>query len=235
MGESFQFIDIILFALVAGFLILRLRSVLGRRDGHQGRAPDPFTPQPKAEPGNEKVVHLPDRGDRPIEPGTPTKAEGSLAADAAKSPLEIGLTQIAIADASFDPDGFLSGARIAFELVLNAFAAGDTEALKALLSPEVYGNFVESIEQRQAAGQRLETKLVAIKSSELVEAYMAGRTAHVTVGFVSQQISAVYDAGGNVVEGDATQVIEVVDTWTFARDTRSSDPNWALVATGTTD
>lgn len=233
MGEGFQFIDIILFALVAGFLILRLRNVLGRRDGHQGRAPDPFTPQPKAEPANEKVVHLPDRGDRPVDPGT--KAEGSAAPDVAKSPLEIGLTQIAIADPRFDPNGFLSGARIAFELVLNAFAAGDSEALKSLLSPEVYGNFVESIEQRQAAGHRLETKLVGIKSSDLVEAYMAGRTAHVTVGFVSQQISAVYDAGGNVIEGDPAEVIEVIDTWTFARDTRSSDPNWALVATGTTD
>jgi predicted lipid-binding transport protein (Tim44 family) len=235
MGESFQFIDIVLFALVAGFLILRLRSVLGRRDGHQGRAPDPFTPQPKAEPANEKVVHLPDRGDRPVDPVTATKVEGLLAPDVAKSPLEIGLTQIAIADSAFDPDGFLSGARIAFELVLNAFAAADSEALKPLLSPEVYGNFVESIQQRQAAGQRLETKLVGIKSSELVEAYMAGRTAHVTVGFVSQQISAVYDAGGKVVEGDPAEVIEVTDTWTFARDTRSSDPNWALVATGATD
>lgn len=235
MGEGFQFIDIILFALVAGFLILRLRSVLGRRDGHQSRAPDPFAPRPKPGASDEKVVHLPERPDRPAEEAGPRKSDAPLAANVAKGPLETGLTQIAIADPRFDPDEFVSGAKVAFELILNAFAAGDNDALKPLLSPEVYGNFAESIRQRQEMGQRLETKLVSLKSAELTEAYMAGRTAHVTVTFVSQQISAVYDANGNVVEGDPAHVLDVIDAWTFARDTRSSDPNWALVATGTTE
>ena len=236
MSEGFQFIDIILFALVAGFLILRLRSVLGRRDGHQGRAPDPFAPPPKADAAGEKVVQLPDRADRPADVAAIGKtADAPGLSRAAKAPLETGLTQIAIADPRFDPEEFLSGARIAFELVLNAFAAGDADALKPLLSPEVFGNFVESIRQRQSLGQRLGTKLVSLKSSELTEAYMAGRTAHVTVTFVSQQISAVYDADGNVIDGDPAKAIEVTDSWTFARDTRSTDPNWALIATGTTD
>lgn len=232
MGEGFQFIDIILFALVAGFLILRLRSVLGRRDGHQSRAPDPFAPQPKAGSADEKVVHLPERG---ADEAAAKKGEPPVAATAARGPLETGLTQIAIADPRFNPDEFLSGARIAFELVLNAFAAGDANALKPLLSPEVYANFVESIRQREVAGQRFETKLVSLKTADFTEAYMAGRTAHVTVTFVSQQISAVYDAQGNLIEGDPAETIDVTDTWTFARDTRSSDPNWALVATGAAD
>jgi predicted lipid-binding transport protein (Tim44 family) len=232
MGEGFQFLDIILFALVAGFLILRLRSVLGRRDGHQSRAPDPFAPQPKGGPTDEKVVHLPERG---ADEAAAKKGEPPFAAAGARGPLETGLTQIAIADPRFNPDEFLSGARIAFELVLNAFAAGDANALKPLLSPEVYANFVESIRQREEAGQRFDTKLVALKSAEITEAYMAGRTAHVTVTFVSQQISAVYDAQGNLIEGDPAEITDVTDTWTFARDTRSSDPNWALVATGAAD
>jgi predicted lipid-binding transport protein (Tim44 family) len=225
MGDGFQILDIILFALVAGFLILRLRSVLGRRDGHQGRVPGPFTPPGEAERNGEKVVRLPERGDRPSEAPAPNEP--------AASPLESGVAQVRAADPNFDLDEFLSGARIAFELILNAFAAGDSEALKPLLSPEVFGNFDQSIRERLEAKQRLETKIVSLNAVELVEAYMTGRTAHVTVKFVSEQISALYDAAGSVVEGDPVAITEATDFWTFARDTRSADPNWTLVATGT--
>jgi predicted lipid-binding transport protein (Tim44 family) len=233
MGDGFQFIDIVLFALVAGFLILRLRSVLGRRDGHRPRTSDPFTPRPKSERADETVVRLPDRNGRPADaaPLPPSEA----ASPAARGSLEAGLTQIKTADPRFDVDEFTSGARIAFELILNAFAAGDSEALKPLLSPEVLGNFAHSIRDRQAKGQRLETKLVTLKSATLVEAYMAGRTAHVTVKFLSEQVSALFDSAGLVVEGDPKTVIEVTDFWTFARDTRSPDPNWTLVATASAD
>jgi predicted lipid-binding transport protein (Tim44 family) len=233
MGDGFQFLDIILFALVAGFLVLRLRSVLGRRNGHRPRTPDPFAPHPKPEQPDETVVRLPDRNERPTDaaPLPPSEAASGMA----RGSLQAGLTQIKIADPRFDVDEFTSGARIAFDLILNAFAAGDSEALKPLLSPEVFGNFAHSIRDRQAKGQRLETKLVALKSSALVEAYMTGRTAHVTVKFVSEQVSALYDSRGAVIEGDPNAVIEVTDFWTFARDTRSPDPNWTLVATASAD
>jgi predicted lipid-binding transport protein (Tim44 family) len=229
MGDGFQFVDIILFALIAGFLILRLRAVLGRRDGHQSRTPDPFA-QPKTERADDKVVRLPERNERPADAGT-----AASDTETAGNPLETGLKQIKIADPRFDIEKFISGARVAFEYILNAFAAGDTETLEPLLSPEVCANFAQSIRARQAARQRLETKLVAIKSAEVVEAYMAGRTAHVTMKFVSEQISALYDAAGAVIEGDPNMTTEVTDFWTFARDTRSGDPNWILVATGTAD
>jgi predicted lipid-binding transport protein (Tim44 family) len=235
MGEGFQFIDIILFALVAGFLILRLRSVLGRRDGHQGRTPGPFTPQPKPEPGDEKVVHLPDRPDRSAESKSGRPLEHAGTPVVGGSPLDIGLTQISIADPRFSSEEFLTRARAAFEWIIEAFAKGDTETLKPLLSPEVYANFAESIREREASGERLETKVVALKLADIVEAYMAGRTAHVTVSFVSEQISATYDRAGNVIEGNPAEVTEVTDSWTFARDTRSSNPIWALVATGAAD
>lgn len=231
MGDGFQFLDIVLFALVAGFLVLRLRSVLGRRDGHRPRTPDPFTPRPKSEHADETVVRLPDRDGR----STDAAPSPEVAPPAARGSLEAGLAQIKIADPRFDADEFISGARIAFELILNAFAAGDSEALKPLLSPEVSSNFAHSIRDRRAKGQRLETKLVTIEASTPVEAYMAGRTAHVTVKFVSEQVSALFDSAGSVVEGDPKTVIEVTDFWTFARDTRSPDPNWTLVATASAD
>lgn len=238
MGGEFQFIDIILFALVAAFLILRLRNVLGRRDGHQQpQSHDPFkSPESRERPerapnrdlSDDKVIQLPDRGERPAEAREPVD-DASLEG---AGPLETGLAQIRTADPRFDENEFLSGARMAFEMILGAFAAGDTGALKPLLSPEVLGNFAQSIREREQAGETMELNVVEIRAAEIVEAYMAGRTAHLTVKFVSEQIGIVRNEKGEIVEGDPQHSTEATDFWTFARDTRSPNPNWTLVATG---
>ncbi len=232
MDGGYQFLDIILFALVAAFLILRLRSVLGRRNGHEGPPRDPFENASRREKKDDKVVRLPDRTDKAAEPG-PTVAEE--AAPPEGTPLEVGLTQIRVANPKFNINEFQSGARIAFELILNAFAAGDTATLKNLLSPEVFGNFSQSIREREQAGETMETTLVGFKSSDIVEAYMAGRTAHITVKFVTQQINVMRGKDGEITDGDLSAINDVTDFWTFARDTRSPDPNWMLVATGSLD
>jgi predicted lipid-binding transport protein (Tim44 family) len=228
MSGEFQFIDIILFALVAAFLILRLRSALGRRDGHQGPAPDPFKTASRRERADETVVRLPERAERPSETReTPRGRAGEPAATQ-----EAGLASVRVADPTFDPDEFLSGARIAFEMVLTAYSAGDATALKPLLSPDVFANFSQSIRDREQAGETMELTLVGVRTAEIVEAYMAGRTAHLTVKFVSEQTTVTRDESGEVIEGDPAAVTTVTDYWTFARDTRSGDPNWTLVATG---
>ena len=227
MGDGY-FLDIILFALVAAFLVLRLRSVLGRRDGFQGKD-DSRLPFPGRNERAEEPVQLPERREGPAD--APAEDE----APSTPPSLDAGLTQIRVADPSFDEKGFIAGAQKAFELILQAFAHEDVRALQPLLSQDVYNNFVQTIRARQQAGEKLETTLVGIKSSEIVEAYMHGRTAHVSVKFVSEQISVVRDANSQIIEGDATSVNEVVDVWTFARDTRSSNPNWTLIATGAPD
>ena len=225
MGDGFPFIDIILFAMVAAFLILRLRSVLGRRDGHEGGHRDPFSTLPPEDTGDGKVVALPDRS-----------ADDALLADVEPdSPLEAGYAQIGKADQSFDPKGFVSGGRLAFEMILGAFAEGNSEALKPLLSPEVFGNFARAIQDREEAGETLEQTLVGISSSEIVEAFMEGPIANVTVKFVTDQVNATHDREGKVIAGDSESAIEVTDFWTFARDTRSRDPNWILVGTRSLD
>jgi predicted lipid-binding transport protein (Tim44 family) len=238
MGGEFQFIDIILFALVAAFLILRLRSVLGRRDGHQPQSHDPFKPAERGErpvrtanrdPSDDKVIPLPDRGERPREPAVDASWEGDTPE---AGPLETGLAQIRIADPKFNANEFLSGARMAFEMILGAFATGDTDTLKSLLSPEVFANFAQSIREREQAGETMELNVVEIRAADIVEAYMAGRTAHVTVKFVSEQIAIVRNDKGEIIEGDPQRSTEATDFWTFARDTRSPNPNWTLVATG---
>lgn len=228
MGGEFQFIDIILFAVIAAFLILRLRSVLGRRNGHQGPTADPFKTANKQERSDNKVVRLPDRNGRAGEAEAAPKATP----DEKLSPLETGLKNIKTADPKFNGDEFLSGSRIAFEMILSAFASGDMPVLRPLLSPEVLGNFTQSVRDREQAGEAMELVLVGIKESQIVEAYMAGRTAHLTVKFISEQTSVVRDENDEVIEGDPDMVTEVTDYWTFARDTRNPDPNWIPVATG---
>ncbi|MBI3710673.1 MAG: Tim44 domain-containing protein [Proteobacteria bacterium] len=225
MGDGFAFFDIIFFAMVAGFLILRLRGVLGRRTGNEKaerwttHAPAPV---PRSgEPAPDAATHQPGH-DAPTVDVTPAPAGTTL---------DAGLTQIKLADPGFDPKTFLGGARGAFEMVINAFAHGDTAALRPLVADEVYDNFATAVRERQAAKHTLETSLIAVKAAEIVEARMDGRTALVTVKFVSEQVNVTRDAGGVVVEGDPAQAATITDVWTFSRNTRARDPNWALAAT----
>lgn len=238
MGNGFQFIDIILFGMVAAFLVLRLRSVLGRRDGHepkQDRRNDPF----RQSEDQDNVVRMPGkRGDEEVEQA---REDARAEADEEPAPARYeaadenaanGLTQIRIADPTFDPNQFIEGARAAFEMVLNAYAAGDTQTLKSLLSPDVFANFESAIREREQAGETLEDTLVGFNTTDITEAYMDGDDAHVTVKFVTEQVNVVRDENGDIVDGNPNAVIDVTDFWTFSRNTRSSDPNWTLVATG---
>lgn len=233
MGDGFQFFDIILFAAIAAFLVLRLRSVLGKRTGHEERpSQDPFRQGQQRQQTNgqdrDKVIPMPDRK-RPED--EVTDEELRAAAEKSETPLSAGLTQIKLADRDFDEDGFLQGARGAFEMIVNAFAAGDRQTLRQLLANDVYKDFESAIEEREKQGQTLETTLVNIANAEIIEAELQGRTAFITVKFVSEQINLLKDSEGNRIEGDGEHVAEVVDIWTFARNTRSRDPNWTLVAT----
>jgi predicted lipid-binding transport protein (Tim44 family) len=153
----------------------------------------------------------------------------------ADDPLSQGLEQIMRTDPAFQPEEFISGAKIAFELIIDAFAAGDTGALKPMLNAEVFANFSQAIRDREQAGETLEDTLVGVKSAEIVEAYVEDQASNATVKFVSEQINATRDEDGNVVDGNPNAVIDVTDFWTFARDIKSRDPNWTLVATSSLD
>ncbi|WP_119460532.1 Tim44/TimA family putative adaptor protein [Rhodospirillaceae bacterium SYSU D60014] len=229
MGEGFQFLDIIFFAMIAVFLVMRLRSVLGRRTGHE-RQRDLFNgrraEEMKKEKG-DKVVPLPDRN----RPAPPEGVAPSPTVEAGASPLQAGVAQIQAVDQSFDPNGFTAGARAAFEMIVGAYAAGDTTTLRPLLSDEVFENFSTAITERTKANETLETTLVGITSADIIEAELQGRMALVTVKFVSEQINVTRDSEGRILDGDPSHVATVTDIWTFARNTRSRDPNWALIAT----
>lgn len=233
MGNGFQFIDIIFFAMIAAFVVLRLRSVLGRRNDTKTGHRDPFAAAERAKEDN--VIPLPDISREPAPGRRPEPARPDVAPGEPASLIEQGVQQIRKVDPSFDPKEFLVGARAAFEMILEAFAAADKATLKGLLSAEVYANFTRAIDDRQKANHTLEDTLVGIKSAEIVEAFLEGRVVHVTVKFVSEQITVTRDADGQIVDGNPNTVTEVTDFWTFARDSRSRDPNWDLVATRSLD
>jgi predicted lipid-binding transport protein (Tim44 family) len=230
MGDM-AFMDILLFAAVAAFLILRLRSILGRRtgaeDAERWRSRPPERTIERADQVPDNVTPFP--GAAKTVDVTPASVE--VAEPVGDPAVRHGIDQIRRADASFSGDGFVQGARGAFEMIVQAFAQGDTATLKPLLATEVFEGFAGAIKERLAAKHTLETTLVAILSAEIVDARMDGRTAYVTVKFVSEQVNVTRDADGNVVDGDAAKVAKLTDQWTFARDTRNRDPNWALVRT----
>jgi predicted lipid-binding transport protein (Tim44 family) len=239
MGDGFPLIDIVLFAMVAAFLFLRLRSVLGRRTGEERQRPNPFVRPAAGQRPDQRPDQRPaPRGEvrpLPLEAIRP-RAEAPAAVPGpapAATPLSTGLAEIKLADPDFHEDSFLSGARVAFELIIGAFGRGDLATLRPLLADDVYEKFAGAIKAREAAGEMLETTLSGLRILDVVEARMDGRVAIVTVKFVSDQINILRDRTGAVLDGDPAKPVEVVDLWTFSRNTRGRDPNWTLIATRT--
>jgi predicted lipid-binding transport protein (Tim44 family) len=220
MSAFQQYFDIILFAMIAAFLVLRLRSVLGRRTGNERRR-DLFV---------RRAAPVPDKVATPAEPG---KSVLPIASSAQPSgAVADGFERIRRADPSFEPAQFVEGLRSAFEMIVLAFAKGDKATLRSLLSDEVFQPFAAAIDERVGAKETLETRIVSLDGVDLVEADLLGRTAQVTAKLVSHQINVTRAMDGSIVDGDPQNPIEKTDFWTFARDTRSNDPNWALIATG---
>jgi predicted lipid-binding transport protein (Tim44 family) len=223
-------LDIILLALLAGFIILRLVSVLGRRTGNERRQENPLGVERTPVPGEAKPVDLPGRDRAPLAPQTP----GASAFDR-ETPLGKTLSRIMMADHSFDPDGFLDGARGAYQMVTEAFAQGDRETLRSLLSPDVLRDFESAIAEREAKNQTMQTTIVDILKSDITEARLENGAADVTVTFQAELISVVRDSEGRIMEGNPSDTETVTDVWTFSRQVKARDPNWLLVATDSHD
>ena len=234
MSGDFLSIDIILFAMIAIFLALRLRNALGRRDGNDSISKRHMKSDDVPPNNKENVIELPNadtassfENDNEKEQQTQNPWDGS--------DMEKSLAKLTSLDSSFSGENFIVGARVAFEMVLTAFASGDKVALKKLLSTEVAANFFKVMKEREASGHVIADTLVGIKTSEMVEVYLEGSSANITVKFVSEQIKVTYDDDGNILEGSPKTVITVADFWTFSRDINTNNPNWILIATRSLD
>jgi predicted lipid-binding transport protein (Tim44 family) len=232
--EFFDF-GTLFFLIAAVVIFFQLRNVLGRRTGNERPPFDPYTAvrkrgsQKDAPKAPDNIVALPRKR------GTAEANEEAYKAIDAFAPvgtdINKGLRAIKDNDPSFDPKGFVDGAKMAYEMIVMAFADGDRKTLKNLLSREVYDGFVAAIGERESRSEKIQSSFVGIDKAEIVTAEMKGSEAHITLRIVSELISATRDSAGTVIDGDPETVAEVKDVWTFARDTRSRDPNWRLVAT----
>ncbi|RFC64060.1 calcium-binding protein [Fulvimarina endophytica] len=232
--------------VLAAIVLFQLYNVLGRRTGNERPPYDPYSRNRTGEAregeraedtGGDNVVTLPSRrtGERAEETQVaPRYAKIDKVAEP-HTPLNKELRRIQDADPAFDPEEFIEGAKIAYEMVVDAFAQGDRTVLKNLLSPEVYEGFEAAISAREASGETMRSSFIGIDDAKIVSAELRGREALVTTRIISEMISATLDSKGDVLDGDMETVVEVRDIWTFGRDTKSRDPNWKLVGTESED
>jgi len=234
MDEFFDIPTLIVIGL-AIVVLFRLRQVLGTRTG---RERTPLQRQREAAPakaGEENVVQMRPRP-APETDEDQARAARKLEAEVTQfahgdDKLAAGLKAIADADGSFSPKSFMEGAKSAYEMIVTAFAAGDRQTLKNLLEKDVYDGFERVIKDREAAGQKVDFTFVGLPKVEISDAELDKRAANVTIRFHAEVVSATRDKDGNLLEGNADQVTNIADEWTFARNPKSRDPNWKLVAT----
>jgi predicted lipid-binding transport protein (Tim44 family) len=238
MQDAFD-ITTLIFLGLAVFVIWRLRSVLGQKTGREQPPLDPFSRREppvaprNAAPEGDNVVRLPGAApERPI-----PAAQAELAADRWAGVAEPGsaaargLDEIAHIEPGFDARAFIDGAKVAYEMIVTAFARGDRKTLKNLLSRDVFDGFERAITERERRGEKAETTFVSIDKAEIAGVEARNRVAQITVRFLSKLITATRDAAGKVVDGSPEAVVDVTDVWTFARALGTRDPNWQLVAT----
>lgn len=229
------------FLIVAALIFLNLRSVLGKRTGSEKPPFDPYNRENRDQRSMDsqtqraddgKVITLP-RRDQASQPTADTFNRYQVIDDfvPAGTDLNDKLRRVYDADPTFEPKQFVDGAKVAYEMIVQGFAEGDRKSLKTLLSNDVYQGFDQAISQREKAGQKVKSTFVGIEKAEISDARLDGSEVTIVMRVVSQLISATYDASGEVIEGNADSVAEVIDSWSFARDTRSRDPNWKLVQT----
>ena len=231
--------------IVAVIAIVKLRSVLGRRTSDdearvEQRRREAQTQKTAAAASSDKVVALP-RRDREPEPVEATvsvaEVEERIRTFAGNDTvLADGLTAILKRDPQFDPDGFLRGARQAYEMIVTAFAEGNRRTLRDLLSADVLDSFSRAIADREQRGQVIDQSFVGINKADILEAEVSPKgMASITVRFVSQLISATRDKSGEIIDGDDQRIKDVTDIWTFSRDISTKDArrnlNWKLVGT----
>ncbi len=231
MGDGFQFLDIILLAMVAAFIFLRLRGVLGKRMGHEQspREERPQKPYVKSSK-QDKDGALDDAGADNVIPMNDQVDIAPQSIDYGNTPLSRVLHDIHLIDRNFDPGIFASQAESAYEAIVMAFASGDRNTLKDLLSEEVYNNFDSSILDREKQNLEMSTDILSVHSAEIDDAILNGRDAEVTVRFETEMISLTKDSDGVVVSGDP-HPHTVKELWTFSRDLGSRNPNWLLITT----
>jgi predicted lipid-binding transport protein (Tim44 family) len=220
MADS-QLLTIVIIAAIAGVVLFRLYSVLGRRTGNERPPSDNYSLR-------GGTVLSPREAENPAGGGAKLS---HASPDRPSDPVASGLFDIGLADRSFDKDQFLKGAKAAYETIVMAFAAGDRASLTPLLAPDVMAAFEAVMARRELVGEKATVTLVGFSDVKIIAAGLKNSFAEITLAFGARLLSFTADKDGKVTEGDPKAVQEVTDVWTFTRDVRARDPNWLLVAT----
>ncbi|MGH6651674.1 MAG: Tim44/TimA family putative adaptor protein [Sphingopyxis sp.] len=213
-------ISIVLLAMIAAFLGMRLYSVLGKRTGHEQ---EPVLPR-----RDDRAAPTPVRVDDSEAPGAPQGSAADTSGLVYEPAAEAGLRALLATDRSFDAGRFMEGAEAAYRMILEAFWAGDRDTLRDLCDQDSYDGFVEAIAAREARGERLDNRLVGIDSSKITDVELAGGEARITVRYRADISAITRDADGNMIAGSMIDARETNDLWTFRRAIGSNDPNWLL-------
>ena len=237
MDEFFD-IPTVLVIVVAIVVLFRLRSVLGTRTGNE-RTPPQRAQQNQSQapkPANDEKPAAVRATALPLPPADAERRALKLTAEIEQlshgdEHVKSGLQAIVDADPTFAPKAFLEGAKSAYEMIVTAFATGDRKTLKNLLEKDVYDGFEQAIAAREAKGHKIDFTFVGLPKSEIAAAELDKRDSRVAVQFNAEVVQATRDKDGALVEGNADQVQTIADEWTFARNIKSRDPNWKLVAT----
>ncbi len=216
-------VEIVILAMVAAFLGLRLYAVLGRRAEHEEGSV-----QPRFEP----------KADAPARPVAPDLGSGGSAQSPARQlvpgvtpAIERGLKEISAADRRFDITAFVDGSKSAYRMVLEAFWKGDKEALQRLCDTSVYAEFAAAIDARDAAGEKLDNRLVRIEEATIVAACLQDSVARVTMRFLADIAAITRNAAGQMIAGSLDDAVEARDMWTFSRNVAAAEPDWLLEET----
>lgn len=206
--------DIIVYAVIAGVLLIWLRNVLGTRHGAERQRPNPFTLPPAGAPLSAAAPQA----------NIPTVR-------GATSDVDAGMVQISLSDRNFDAARFLDNAKEAFAIVTAAFADGDRATLKDLLSDNVYKSFDAGITAREKAGQKAMIEVLSVRDAAIIGAKLDKRAAAITIRFKADETYALTDASGKTIAGHPDRVVTMTDVWTFTRDIKSTDPRWLVSET----
>lgn len=223
-----QYLDIIIYAAIAAFALFKLWSLLGQKGEDEPQRQNPYAKKPDSQPDsqNEGVV-------LPTESRKENRYDANKLTQAKHAPDSLAgiLSEIQRQDQAFEEKRFLAGAKTAFKIIVEDFAAGDLSKIGKYLAPNVVTNFEHVIEERKATGLVHYTRIDQVQDAEIVAARLDGQNAFVTVFFKSVQVNCLKNTEGKVVDGDANLQEIVEDTWIFRRDLCKADPNWILAET----
>jgi predicted lipid-binding transport protein (Tim44 family) len=226
MSEEFPYADIIIMALVAGFILLRLRSILGQKS--DGDKPNFF------QPPVVKIVEVQEPIIQPNEKSA--KARGRMDTDPYASTLPEGevlqaINDIKAKDPLFTATAFMDGAKMAFEMVFDAFVKGDKPTLAMLLSKDINDDFIRNIDEREKLENKYETTLLSVAAKEIIKAKLDKNIAQITVHFESEQVTLERSKSGDIISGNPSDTEHVRDEWVFERDITAKNPNWNIIET----